>query len=834
MRPRLKGRNPVLVLVAAVVSLSSCDDPAKVSGSAAGIATASDTTDADGDGFPSAEDCDDLDAAHNPSAVEVCDGVDNDCDGEVDEEVQSTWYLDADQDGFGDPLHSMLACAAPSEHVTNAADCDDTDPRVFPGAAEACNGVDDDCNNLIDEDVQEEWFADNDADGFGDALSPILGCDAPDGAVADGTDCDDGRDSVFPGAPETCNEVDDDCDGSVDEGMNQTFYQDLDGDGWGDVTAFTEACSRPVGYADVPGDCDDLDASVHPDAPEPDCADPKDYNCDGSVAYADADGDGWAACTECNDADPAVHPGALEVCNGVDDDCNGATDDGDPGVDLATGGEWYGDVDGDGFGNPTDVITACAAPSGYVGNDADCDDGAPAVHPLATEVCNTIDDDCDGDIDDADSTVDLSTGTTWYVDGDGDGFGDPGRGSVSCAAPAQGVMDNADCDDGNVMVFPGALEVCNTIDDDCDGLTDDADASLDLASAGWWYADVDGDGHGDAAVATQSCVQPASTSALADDCNDSMAAVFPGASEVCNGIDDDCDARIDDADASLDTTSGTLWHVDADGDGFGSPTVTVAACVAPSGTTTDATDCDDGAVAVFPGANEVCNAIDDDCDGAIDDADGSLDTTTASTWYVDGDGDGYGGSAVALACVQPSGSTAVPSDCNDSDSRVNPGAVEACDGVDTDCDGSVDEGYSAVTVSVGTTSPSGSCNGNSNRAVTFSAASACGCPVVTLSGAFYDYSDGSGGQLTSVSASTSSMSLQWDDSPSGGDCDLDIRSSISWSASYAAGTLSITVSDSITGYDAGNSLGAGYSISSYSTVLRSSGSGSATYTYTCP
>jgi hypothetical protein len=105
---------------------------------------------------------------------------------------------------------------------------------------------------------------------------------------------------------------------------------------------------------------------------------------------------------------------------------------------------------------------------------------------------------------------------------------------------------------------------------------------------------------------------------------------------------------------------------------------------------------------------------------------------------------------------------------------------------------------------------------------------------VVLTGSFIDNSDGSGGQVTSVSTSSSSMTLQWDDSPSGGDCDLDIRSQVSWSASYSAGSMSVTVSDSITGYDAGHSLSAGYAITSGGTTRRSSGSGSNTYTYSCP
>ncbi len=109
-------------------------------------------------------------------------------------------------------------------------------------------------------------------------------------------------------SPEVCNGKDDDCDNQIDNDASDsaTWYQDDDGDGFGVSNTTQKACTQPTGYAAQPGDCVDTDANFHPSAPEIDCTDPNDYNCDGSTGYADADKDGVAACVDCNDLDPAI------------------------------------------------------------------------------------------------------------------------------------------------------------------------------------------------------------------------------------------------------------------------------------------------------------------------------------------------------------------------------------------------------------------------------------------------------------------------------------------------------------------------------------------------
>ena len=181
----------------------------------------------------------------------------------------------------------------------------------------------------------------------------------------------------------------------------------------------------------------------------------------------DADGDGVLAEFDCDDTDAAVFPGAPEVCDGDDQDCDGNADDGV----LVT--FWFDD-DGDGYGAGSSTALGCDAPAGMAANQDDCDDGRADVHPGVPEVCNGLDDDCDGAIE--------PTYGTWYGDGDGDGYGDGATGEATCTPESGRVLDGTDCDDGDAAVSPASDEVCdNLVDDDCDAVTDEGCA---LVSAG--------------------------------------------------------------------------------------------------------------------------------------------------------------------------------------------------------------------------------------------------------------------------------------------------------------------------------------------------------------
>ncbi|MBN2798189.1 MAG: hypothetical protein JXX28_03510 [Deltaproteobacteria bacterium] len=425
--------------------------------------------DADGDGFPACQECDDASASTFPGADEVCDEADNDCDGAVDEEAVDAplWHLDADHDGYGDAAMSLASCSQPEGYVDEATDCDDLHAASHPGGSEVCDGHDNDCDGAVDVEASDAptWYADADGDQYGDPEQATVACEAPAGAVARGTDCDDSAASAHPGGTELCDGLDNDCDGAADEdaGDAPTWHADADGDGYGDAAVSARACAAPQGYVLDDRDCDDGEGAAHPGAAET-CADAIDNDCDGEINEAsaadalswhlDADRDGFgrpgagvraceaadgyvASATDCDDLDATVFPGAPQRCDGLANDC----DVGLP-ADEA-------DADGD----------------GYLACQDDCDDGDAAIHPGANEHCDGVDEDCDGATDEG--AVDPGA---WYLDADGDGYGQTWFVRDACAAPAGYAALPDDCDDTDATTNPGEVEVPgNDKDDSCDG-----------------------------------------------------------------------------------------------------------------------------------------------------------------------------------------------------------------------------------------------------------------------------------------------------------------------------------------------------------------------------
>lgn len=183
--------------------------------------------DRDQDGYDEDEDCDDEDDAIHPGATEFCDGLDDDCDGAIDEDAVGSvpWYVDKDGDFHGAKTPAILSCTIPEVGmVTNDQDCDDNNPQVNSHSIEICNGIDDDCDQQIDTDDPDvygsiPYYLDLDEDGYGDGAKMIVDCTLPAGYSDNGEDCNDKNDAINPDQDEYCgNNKDDDCDGVMDDG----------------------------------------------------------------------------------------------------------------------------------------------------------------------------------------------------------------------------------------------------------------------------------------------------------------------------------------------------------------------------------------------------------------------------------------------------------------------------------------------------------------------------------------------------------------------------------------------------------------------------------------
>lgn len=426
-------------------------------------------------------------------------------------------------------LITLIGCSGSyydfdGDNVADTEDCNPTDPDVSPLAP-------DPHGDLLDTNCDGVDGVDGDGDGW---------------AAEQGGDCDDSDASTHPGAAEVCGDgVDDDCSGL-------DLPADLDGDG---------ELSIPCGGAD----CDDTAAECLADC-------------------TDEDGDGTPACSDCDDGDPSRFLGAEEVCDGLDSDCDATS--------------WHpdGETDGDGDG-----ALACD----------DCDDADALRHPEAVEVCDGLDDDCDpvtvspGGEDDADNDGFVGcTGTfvdrgatnaagdpilgggdcddsdpvrrpdqSWYLDFDGDGFGDVDAVASGCEPPQDHVAIAGDCDDLAPTVSPGLVETCDGQDNDCDPATAPVGGDADLDRDGW--------------VACSGFVDVGIGLLGGSDCDDSRPDVNPGGGEVCDGLDNDCSGAADEN-----------W--DSDFDGWGD-------C---------AGDCDDGDPTTYPGAVDMLgDGFDLDCDG---------------------------------------------------------------------------------------------------------------------------------------------------------------------------------------------------------------------------
>jgi hypothetical protein len=556
-------------------------------------------------------DCNDTNASINPNAIEICDSIDNNCDGLIDNGLTFlTYYVDADGDTYGSTNDSIAACSQPTGYVLNNTDCDDSNASINPGATDVpVNGIDEDCNgsdaplvplqlgiyeftqpsscpvtatsvttqpstaifsvfssigvdcqaagNVFNNsnwnitstiDINEyvefsitanqcqilnldriafnhrcsatggtpTWYVrsslDNYATDLGSGLSANNNNQNLDDTVMLGTAFEAISTVTFrfyitgigtTGATFRFDNVS--LYGNSITLQNQTYYSDLDSDGFGDLNSDTLACSMPFGYVLDNTDCNDQDSLINPM----------------SVWYIDSDndliGDSTVSFTGC------TAPNGYVLSAGDCDDSN---------AQISGPVTYFLDSDGDSFGVDSTAQTLCQNPGvGYVTVGGDCNDADPLINPNATEICDGIDNDCDGIADDS------LIFTMYYVDADGDGFGDEATGVESCSQPQNTITVGGDCDDANDQIYPGATEICDAVDNDCDGSTDEGLTFIT------YYTDADNDGFGTGSTGLSFCENPGpGFSANNQDCNDTNGQINPNATDILdNGIDENCD-----------------------------------------------------------------------------------------------------------------------------------------------------------------------------------------------------------------------------------------------------------------------------------------------------
>ena len=627
--------------------------------------------DDDNDLWADEKDCAPVDPVSHPGADELCDGKDNDCNGVVDQ-----GYPDSDTDG----IKNCIDPDDDNDTFVDEIDCAPLDAAIFPGAPEKCDGKDNDCDNQTDED-----FADLDGDGEADCVDSDLDGDGVDDSLDNCPKVENPEQLDFDqdGFGDLC-DIDDDGDGIPDQLDNCLMLfnpgqQDADGDGDGD------ACDEDADGDGVVDGEDNCPITANPGQAD------LDLDGAGDACDLDDDGDGDPDATDCAPLDAAVHHGAAELCNGLDDNCVFGEDEGFSDADL-DGLKNCIDQDDDNDGDPDE--TDCAPLNATIGANA-------------VETCDGLDNDCDGKVDEGLGEVQCGKGICTHSqpkcvggnqvvcdpwdgaqletcngqDDDCDGLTDEDQGSTTCGFGVC-LHSTANCLDGLPVIcdpLAGASdEVCDGQDNDCDGKTDEEQPFLACGKGLCFHTvpsclggveqlcdpflgakpescngiDDDCDGEEDEDLGTSSCglgecfhEVPSCLAGQPQVCNPFAGAV----AEVCDGLDNDCNGIVDGDMGVISCGLGACEHVQA---------------LCQDG---QPQNCDP-----LEGAEEeICDAVDNDCDGSVDE-----DLAPLSC--------GKGVCAVTVpACVDGEPQECTPGEASD----------ETCNGLDDDCNGVVDDGF---------------------------------------------------------------------------------------------------------------------------------------------
>ncbi|MCX7863001.1 MAG: putative metal-binding motif-containing protein [Bacteroidales bacterium] len=343
---------------------------------------------------------------------------------------------------------------------------------------------------------------------------------------------------------------------------------------------------------------------------------------------------------------------------------------------------YYADRDNDTYGDKYAAIFSCTQPLGYVDNNLDFNDNDSTINPTAPEICDGKDNNQDGIIDPENSL----NCTLFYYDADNDNYGLTNNFKCLCSAIGlYRAQNGGDCNDNDPNIKPNSSEMCNNVDDNCNGLIDEENAIGCII----YYFDLDNDGFGVNNNFKCLCSpQGYYRTQTPGDCNDNNVNINPSKVEVCDGVDNNCNNQIDEEGSQ----GCTIYYKDIDSDSYGIYSDTRCYCSSPTYpyTATQFGDCNDNDPTINPGSIEKCNNKDDNCNGVIDEE----NAQGCVIYYYDADNDGYGITTNKKCLCSVSGmyKATHPGDCNDNNPYINPGVTEKCSNfIDDNCNGQIDE-----------------------------------------------------------------------------------------------------------------------------------------------